>query len=290
MNNTDLIDKSPHPASAGPATAIVPCPERAGDYPHRAPGVSRGSILIIEDEPLNRQVIARGLQMLGYRVRVAGGGEEGLASALAAEPDLLIVDRKLPGFDGLELVDRLRRQGRRTPVLMISAYDISAEDRRRVRALEIQGCLHKPFRLRHLKLMVRFTLRGNQPALGLGNLLFRETGLSLSSRRLAQKIFRTVFRGGLDTAGHVHFHVRNHSDHLILLCSRKHLGKVVTKSPECGPGECIPWDRSSFQGYRPASVLKDLGDKVNLVQIDASDYRLSWSTLPDFLCWLDMSY
>jgi CheY-like chemotaxis protein len=247
------------------------------------------SILLIEDEPLNRQVITRYLGVLGYRVRQAERGDEGLNLALEEEPDLLILDRQLPGLEGLDLVSRLREEGRSTPVVMISAYDISPADQKRVKALEIRGFLRKPFSYRHLRAVIRSGF--GKPRLGFrrSRIFYREPYFFLTPRSLAQRVFRTVFREGLDMAGHVHFHVNNHSDHLILLCSQKTLGKVVAKSEQCGPGECIPWDRSSFHDYNQEKVLKNLSQEINLVRIDAADYQMSWPTLADFICWLELS-
>ena len=67
------------------------------------------------------------------------------------------------------------------------------------------------------------------------------------------------------------------------------MGKVIAKSSSCKSGECIKWEHSSFGKYRPETVLSDLSDAVSLVRVDAADYEMSWPTLADFLCWLELN-
>ena len=247
-------------------------------------------ILIVEDEPLNRQVITRYFGLLGYRVLQADRGDDGLALALKEDPDVILLDNQLPGMNGIELCRRLREHGRHTPVMLMSAYELSPSRLKEAQALEIRSFLRKPFAFNHLKDVLRFATRKPRFGFGRRKYYYRKPHFSLTSRALAQHIFNTIFREGLDMAGHVHFHVRNHPDHLILLCSRKSLGKVVAKSPECGEGECIPWDMSSFLKYSQEKVLKELNQDIIQVRIDAADYQMSWPTLADFICWLELSY
>ena len=94
------------------------------------PGRDRESILVVEDEPLNRQVITRYLGVSGYRVWSAERGDEGLEVALRENPDLVVLDYQLPGLNGLELVARLREQRRSMAVVMMSAYDLRPAERK----------------------------------------------------------------------------------------------------------------------------------------------------------------
>ena len=251
---------------------------------------SRKTVLIVEDEPLNRQVIKRYLGILGYRVLQAERGDDGLDLAREETPDLVILDNHLPGLSGIEVAARLREEGFSRPMVMMSAYDLSPRKRKQLQELGIRGFLRKPFAFSHLKALINFAV--NPPRFGFrrSKLYYRHPHFSLTSRSLAHQIFQTVFREGLDLAGHVHFHVNDHSDHLVLLCSRKTLGKVIAKSEECGKGECIPWDRSSFRDYNQEKVIRDLSQEINLVRIDAADYQMSWPTLADFICWVELSY
>jgi len=114
--------------------------------------------LIIEDDTAIAEFIARGLREAGFAVDVAADGKEGLEAALTGEPDVAIVDLMLPGRDGLSVIDELRRQGRSTPVLILSARR-SVDDR--VRGLQAGGddYLTKPFAFAELLARVQALVR-----------------------------------------------------------------------------------------------------------------------------------
>jgi two-component system OmpR family response regulator len=78
-------------------------------------------ILVVEDDPETAEYIVGGLTEEGHLAVRAANGEEGLFRAAAETFDLLIVDRMLPGLDGLALVKTLRGAGNRTPVLFLTA-------------------------------------------------------------------------------------------------------------------------------------------------------------------------
>lgn len=78
-------------------------------------------LLFVEDEADVAGPIKRGLEEEGYRVSWTREGEEGLTEALAGSYDVIIVDWRLPGIDGRTLIERLRREGNATPVLMLTA-------------------------------------------------------------------------------------------------------------------------------------------------------------------------
>ncbi|HUX37732.1 MAG TPA: HD domain-containing phosphohydrolase [Rectinemataceae bacterium] len=83
----------------------------------------RGSVLIIDDEPANLRVLGSLLADSDYEVRVATGGEEGIATASYDPPDLILLDIMMPGMDGLETMGRLRRQAATSsiPVIFVTA-------------------------------------------------------------------------------------------------------------------------------------------------------------------------
>src|SRR5215475_10005891 len=114
--------------------------------------------LIIEDDPTIADFVARGLREAGFAVDVAGEGEEGLEVALQQNPDVAIVDLMLPRRDGLSVIDELRRRGRTTPVLILSARR-SVDDR--VRGLQDGGddYLTKPFAFAELRARVQAVVR-----------------------------------------------------------------------------------------------------------------------------------
>jgi len=76
--------------------------------PMETGGRSRGSVLIVDDEPTITEVVSRFLQRAGYETRVAADGPEALQLAAADRPDLVVLDLMLPGMDGLEVMRRLR--------------------------------------------------------------------------------------------------------------------------------------------------------------------------------------
>jgi len=105
--------------------------------------------LLVEDDATIGQFVRKGLREAGFTVDHARDGEEGLRLALAEPYDAAVVDLMLPGRDGLSLIEELRRKGRRTPVLILSAKR-SVDDR--VRGLQGGGddYLTKPFALSEL--------------------------------------------------------------------------------------------------------------------------------------------
>ena len=106
-------------------------------------------ILLIEDDPETSRFIRKGLEEAGHVLDHAGDGMQGLLLALDAEHDAVVVDRMLPGLDGLSIVRSLRAAGRNTPVLVLSALG-EVDDR--VEGLRAGGddYLVKPFALAEL--------------------------------------------------------------------------------------------------------------------------------------------
>jgi DNA-binding response OmpR family regulator len=83
---------------------------------------SRGSVLVVEDEPTIAEVVSRYLGRAGYRTRTAADGPLALGLAESERPDLVVLDLMLPRMDGLEVMRRLREHGRdRLPVILLTA-------------------------------------------------------------------------------------------------------------------------------------------------------------------------
>ncbi len=78
-------------------------------------------VLVIEDDQETRDYIVQGLEEAGHSVARAPDGKEGLFLALEKSFDVLIVDRMLPGLDGLSIIQTLRSSGKTTPILILSA-------------------------------------------------------------------------------------------------------------------------------------------------------------------------
>ena len=106
-------------------------------------------LLLVEDTPGLRHTLALGLRRLGMVVEEAHDGPTGLWAATQLQPDVIALDVMLPGFDGIELLRRLRQQKNATPVLMLSALG-EVEDRLRGFEAGADDYLAKPFDLREL--------------------------------------------------------------------------------------------------------------------------------------------
>ena len=116
------------------------------------------TILVVEDEFAVARGLQYALQQEGYEVTVASNGEEGLAIAGELAPDLIVLDVRLPGIDGFELLRRLRATGSKAPVLMLTARDDEVD---KVIGLELgaDDYLTKPFGLRELMSRIKALLR-----------------------------------------------------------------------------------------------------------------------------------
>jgi light-regulated signal transduction histidine kinase (bacteriophytochrome)/CheY-like chemotaxis protein len=126
--------------------------------PAGAPAVvrprARGGLLIIEDDPVNQELLAEMTRILGFVPEVAGTGELGVETA-AARPDLaaLLVDVSLPGMNGLEAIRRIRALDSsvaRAPILCVTAL-ASEKDRAAALAAGADAYLTKPVRLADLR-------------------------------------------------------------------------------------------------------------------------------------------
>jgi len=115
-------------------------------------------VLVIEDEPKALAYLHKGLSEAGFTVDTAREGEAGLSAARTLDYSAIICDVMLPGRDGFSLVGELRRAGRQTPILFVTARDsIDA----RVRGLELgaDDYIVKPFAFTELLARLRALLR-----------------------------------------------------------------------------------------------------------------------------------
>jgi DNA-binding response OmpR family regulator len=115
-------------------------------------------VLLVEDDKKTASFVAKGLQRAGFAVDHAANGEDGLHLALTEPYDAAIVDIMLPPFNGLSLVEELRRKKINTPVILVSAKR-SVDDR--IRGLQTGGddYLTKPFAFAELLARVRALIR-----------------------------------------------------------------------------------------------------------------------------------
>jgi two-component system response regulator MprA len=123
-------------------------------------------ILVVDDERAVRDSLRRALELEGYDIELAADGSEALTRLTENgeyQPDVVILDVLMPGIDGLEVCRRLRRQGSRVPVLMLTARD---EIENRVGGLDAgaDDYVTKPFALEELLARVRALLRRTSEA------------------------------------------------------------------------------------------------------------------------------
>lgn len=115
-------------------------------------------ILLVEDDNQTAAFITKGLKQEGFAVDSCGDGKEGLGLLLDHPYDVAIIDIMLPGLDGLSLIDEVRRQGKQTPVIVLSAKS-TVDDR--IRGLQAGGddYLVKPFAFSELVARIQALLR-----------------------------------------------------------------------------------------------------------------------------------
>jgi DNA-binding response OmpR family regulator len=123
-----------------------------------------GRILVVDDNPQTAESVRSGLILEGYVVDIAHDGESGIAQIRHDPPDLVILDVVLPGLSGLEVCRRLRAEGNRTPILVLTAMDDVSD---RVAGLDAgaDDYLVKPFDLDELLARIRALFRRLRPPL-----------------------------------------------------------------------------------------------------------------------------
>ena len=175
-------------------------------------------ILLIEDDPETARFIRKGLAEAGHVLDHAGDGRQGLLLALDAEHDAVVVDRMLPGLDGLSIVRSLRAAHRSTPVLVLSALG-EVDDR--VEGLRAGGddYLVKPFALAELsarlEALVRRRIAGADAAAPVTRLEVADLEMDL--------LARAVKRGG-------HGIELKPREFRLLEYLMRHAGQVVTRT------------------------------------------------------------
>lgn len=142
-------------------------------------------LLLIEDDPEAATLLCRSLRESGHEVQHAAEGCEGLARATEGGYDVIITDRMLPQLDGLAIVQSLRQQGNRTPILVLSALG-TVEDR--VHGLKAGGddYLAKPFAFAELLARVEALARRHAQEPGATSLRVADLELDLLSRKVSR--------------------------------------------------------------------------------------------------------
>jgi two-component system OmpR family response regulator len=152
-----------------------------------APAGGMNRVLVVDDEPNITDLVSTALRYEGFEVASVGTGRAALDQIVAFRPQLVVLDIMLPDLDGFEVARRLRQEGRRVPILFLTAKD-ATEDK--VRGLTLGGddYVTKPFSLEELLARIRAVLRRVQDS--------TETTSRLSFADLElDEDTREVFRG-----------------------------------------------------------------------------------------------
>lgn len=139
-------------------------------------------ILIVEDEPKTGEYLRQGLSEAGFVIELVQNGNDGLHRVLQNEYDLVILDVMLPGLNGWEVLQSIRKHGLQMPVLFLTARD-QVDDR--VKGLEMgaDDYLVKPFSFAELLARVRTILRRGRGSLDAKTLSVADLELDLLRRR-----------------------------------------------------------------------------------------------------------
>jgi two-component system OmpR family response regulator len=140
-------------------------------------------VLVIEDDQETASYVTKGLKEAGFVVDQAHDGLDGLGMAKEEAYDALVVDRMLPGLDGLSIIEVLRKTGKATPVLILSALGTVDE---RVRGLRSGGddYLTKPFAFSELLARLEALSRRGQPSATETTLRVGDLEIDLLARRV----------------------------------------------------------------------------------------------------------
>ena len=126
---------------------------------------AKRKILVIEDEPDMAMGLRANLEFDGYAVITAPDGERGVVLAVGEKPSCILLDLMLPGIDGFETCRRIRKEGIRAPIIVLTARGQEID---KVRGLELgaDDYVTKPFGLKELLARIRALLRRSSTAQG----------------------------------------------------------------------------------------------------------------------------
>ncbi|HMM27909.1 MAG: response regulator transcription factor [Chloroflexota bacterium] len=141
---------------------------------------SHAKILIIDDDPALRQLVASSLQTAGYQLLTAGDGQEGLRQMYHSHPDLIVLDVNMPAMDGWTVCQRVREVSN-VPIIMLTAQSDPEEI---VKGLDLgaDDYLIKPFEMGVLLARVRANLRraASEPTLLKRGIVYSDDYLAVS--------------------------------------------------------------------------------------------------------------
>ena len=144
-------------------------------------------VLIVEDEPAQREVLAYNISADGLRLATAGDGEEALLLVEEEAPDLIVLDWMLPNVSGIEICRQLkaRKQTRKIPIIMLTAR---SEEDDRVRGIETgaDDYVVKPYSINELMARIRGILRRVRPASSDEIIVFGDISLDTEKHKVSR--------------------------------------------------------------------------------------------------------
>jgi two-component system OmpR family response regulator len=197
-------------------------------------------VLVVEDEPELRRVLAQALREDGYAVDEAADGPDGLYKATAWTYDLVVLDLMLPGLDGFALLKRLRRE-KHTPVLILTARDAITD---RIRGLDVgaDDYVVKPFVLAEVLARVRALIRRaagrGDSKTSVGDVQIDTTGrkvtragepVALTAREYAILELLVLHRGRVVTKTEIYEHIFDETDDTLSNLIEVHVSNLRKK-------------------------------------------------------------
>ncbi len=136
-----------------------PKPKPGGRLEH-GPKADSKTILIVDDEINTLLVVERILEKEGYNVDLAATAEQGLSKLRNIQPDLVILDVKMPGMSGIEVCRRLREgpSGHSVKVIFLTVVESTEEMKKELETLDVSSYITKPFKIRDLLRSIRGAL------------------------------------------------------------------------------------------------------------------------------------
>ena len=122
------------------------------------------TVLVVEDNPLNRKLVRDVLGHAGFRVLESEDAEQGIELARSEQPDLILMDVQLPGIDGVQALGRLQADAATAaiPVVALTAFAMK-DDRERFLAAGFHAYLEKPISVTALPGQIAALIAGREP-------------------------------------------------------------------------------------------------------------------------------
>ncbi|WP_129358375.1 MULTISPECIES: response regulator transcription factor [Micrococcaceae] len=172
------MSHNPEPSSAAHIAKNLPALEHPDGSPIRA--------LVVDDEAMLAELISVGLKMIGWDVQHAGDGPAALDAARSFLPDVLVLDIMMPGYDGLELLSRIRRAQPEVPCLFLTAKD-AVNDRIEGLAAGADDYVTKPFSMEEVMIRLhRLVQRSGVAAIDDAELVVGDLVLNQDTREVTR--------------------------------------------------------------------------------------------------------